>query len=79
MISPSGCREPGQTPEFDEYTVVLKGELQVETGIAVHKVLAGQAIVIPLRPVATLQHAGRSPGRAHPRIRQGDELTIQIP
>ena len=31
MTSPSGWREPGQTPEFDEYTVVLKGELQVET------------------------------------------------
>lgn len=46
MTSPSGWREPGQIPEFDEYTVVLKGELQVETRGAVHKVLAGQAIVI---------------------------------
>lgn len=46
MTSPSAWREPGQTPEFDEYTVVLKGELQVETRSAVHKVLAGQAIVI---------------------------------
>ena len=46
MTSPSGWHEPGQTPEFDEYTVVLKGELQVETRGAVHKVSAGQAIVI---------------------------------
>jgi quercetin dioxygenase-like cupin family protein len=46
MTSPSGWCEPGQTPEFDEYTVVLKGELQVETRGAVHKVSAGQAIVI---------------------------------
>lgn len=46
MTSPSGWREPGQTPEFDEYTVVLKGELEVETRDAVHKVSAGQAIVI---------------------------------
>jgi quercetin dioxygenase-like cupin family protein len=46
MTSPSGWREPGQTPEFDEYTVVLKGELQVETRGAVHKVSAGQAIVL---------------------------------
>lgn len=46
MTSPSGWRESGQTPEFDEYTVVLKGELQVETQGAIHKVLAGQAIVI---------------------------------
>jgi hypothetical protein len=35
MTSPSGWREPGQTPEFDEYTIVLRGELQVETREAV--------------------------------------------
>ncbi len=46
MTSPSGWREPGQTPEFDEYTVVLRGELQVETRAVVHKVGAGQAIVV---------------------------------
>ena len=46
MTSPSGWREPGQTPEFDEYTIVLKGELQVETRDALHKVAAGQAITI---------------------------------
>lgn len=46
MTSPSGWREPGQTPEFDEYTVVLKGELQVETRGAVHKVAAGQSIIV---------------------------------
>jgi hypothetical protein len=31
MISPSGWSEPGQTPEFDEFTVVLRGELNVAT------------------------------------------------
>jgi quercetin dioxygenase-like cupin family protein len=46
MTSPSGWREAGQTPEFDEYTVVLSGELQVETRDAVHRVAAGQAIII---------------------------------
>ena len=46
MTSPSGWREPGQAPEFAEYTIVLKGELQVETRDAVHKVAAGQAIVV---------------------------------
>jgi len=46
MTSPSGWQEPGQTPEFDEYTIVLKGELQVETRDAVHKVAAGQAIIV---------------------------------
>ena len=46
MTSPSGWREPGQTPEFDEYTIVLRGELQVETRSAIHKVTAGQAILV---------------------------------
>ena len=31
MTSPRGWEEPGQTPEFDEYTVVLRGTLRVET------------------------------------------------
>jgi quercetin dioxygenase-like cupin family protein len=46
MRSPSGWREPGQTPAFDEYTIVLRGELQVETRGAVHTVAAGQAVVV---------------------------------
>ncbi len=46
MSSPSGWREPGQTPEFDEYTIVLRGELQVETREALYKVAAGQAIIV---------------------------------
>ncbi len=46
MTSPSGWREPGQTPEFDEYTVVLRGELQVETREALYQVAAGQAIIV---------------------------------
>jgi mannose-6-phosphate isomerase-like protein (cupin superfamily) len=47
MISPSGWSEPGQTPQFDEYTVVLKGSLRVETRAGVHDVAAGQAIITP--------------------------------
>ena len=46
MTSPSGWREQGQTPEFDEFTVVLRGQLQVETRDAVHQVSAGQAILV---------------------------------
>jgi quercetin dioxygenase-like cupin family protein len=46
MTSPSGWREPGQTPEFDEYTIVLKGELQVETRESILKPAAGQAIIV---------------------------------
>ncbi len=45
MQSPSGWMEPGQTPEFDEYTVVLRGMLRVETKTAVFDVGAGQAIL----------------------------------
>ena len=45
MTSPSGWSEPGQTPEFDEYTVVLKGQLQVETRDGIIQVAAGQAII----------------------------------
>jgi mannose-6-phosphate isomerase-like protein (cupin superfamily) len=46
MTSPSGWSEPGQTPEFDEYTIVLRGQLQVETRTAIHQVSAGQAIIV---------------------------------
>ena len=46
MTSPPRWREPGQTPEFDEYTIVLKGELQVETRGSILKVGAGQAVVV---------------------------------
>ena len=45
MTSPQGWVEPGQTPEFDEYTVVLKGSLRVESKNAIFDVKAGQAIV----------------------------------
>ena len=46
MESPAGWKEPGQTPEFDEYTVVLKGSLFVEVKGNTFKVDAGKAIVI---------------------------------
>ncbi len=46
MVSPSGWSEPGQTPEFDEYTIVLRGELQVETREGVLTVSAGQAVIV---------------------------------
>ena len=46
MTSRSGWREPGQTPEFAEYTVVLRGELQVETRSETFRVTAGQGILI---------------------------------
>jgi mannose-6-phosphate isomerase-like protein (cupin superfamily) len=44
MTSPSGWAEPGQRPEFDEFTVVLSGTLVVEHDGGTLKVAAGQAI-----------------------------------
>jgi ethanolamine utilization protein EutQ (cupin superfamily) len=46
MKSPGGWSEPGQIPEFDEYTVVLKGALNVNTRDKNHRVGAGQAIIV---------------------------------
>lgn len=46
MESPAGWIEPGQTPEFDEYTVVLRGLLRVETRSTAIDVKAGQAIAV---------------------------------
>lgn len=45
MTSPAGWEEPGQTPDFDEYTIVLKGLLKVETQTGHIDVEAGQAII----------------------------------
>jgi mannose-6-phosphate isomerase-like protein (cupin superfamily) len=45
MRSPGGWQEPGQTPEFDEFTFVLKGMLRVEHGGGCLDVRAGQAVV----------------------------------
>jgi len=45
MTSPEGWEEPGQTPEFDEYTLVIKGMLRVETKDQIFEVTAGQAII----------------------------------
>ena len=47
MRSPAGWVEPGQTPEFDEYTVVLNGTLRVETKNETFDVGAGQAVITP--------------------------------
>jgi mannose-6-phosphate isomerase-like protein (cupin superfamily) len=45
MVSPGGWEEPGQRPEFEEITVVLRGMLRVEHETGVIDVRAGQAIV----------------------------------
>lgn len=45
MVSPGGWQEPGQRPEFEEVTVVLRGVLHVESGTGGIDVRAGQAVV----------------------------------
>ena len=47
MKSPAGWSEPGQTPEFDEFTVVLRGSLRVETRDGAQEIRAGQAVIAP--------------------------------
>ena len=70
MTSPSGWREPGQTPEFDEYTVVLRGELQVESRSGVHKVAAGQAIFV---------HAGEWVRYSTPGTEGAEYIAVCLP
>ena len=45
MRSPAGWSEPGQRPDFEEFTLVLSGQVIVEHESGVIKVSAGQAIV----------------------------------
>jgi mannose-6-phosphate isomerase-like protein (cupin superfamily) len=47
MRSPSGWSEPGQRPEFDEFTIVLRGSVRVESKQGVLDVEAGQAVIAP--------------------------------
>jgi mannose-6-phosphate isomerase-like protein (cupin superfamily) len=45
MVSPGGWQEPGQRPEFDEHTVVLRGRLHIEFDGGALDVSAGQAVI----------------------------------
>lgn len=45
MVAPAGWEEPAQAPGFDEFTVVLRGAVRVETAGGVLDVRAGQAVV----------------------------------
>lgn len=45
MKSPQGWIEPGQTPEFDEYTVILKGMLRVKTKNDTLDIKEGEAVI----------------------------------
>lgn len=47
MVSPPGWVEPGQRPEFDEYSLVLHGVLRVESAAGSFEARAGQAVLAP--------------------------------
>ncbi|HOO78643.1 MAG TPA: cupin domain-containing protein [bacterium] len=59
MNSPGGWLEPPQTPEFSEYTLVLKGELEARLGDRVLAVRAGQALIVEAGE--TVQYATPGP------------------
>ncbi len=70
MKSPSGWVEPGQTPQFDEFTIVLKGMLRVKHGGGQMDVKAGQAIVA---------HAGEWVQYSSPEADGAEYVAICLP
>ena len=62
MVSPEGWAEPGQRPEFEEITVVLKGMLRVEHDGGAFDVRAGQAVVT--RPGEWVRYSSPEAGGA---------------
>lgn len=62
MVSPEGWAEPGQRPDFEEITVVLKGLLRVEHEGGSMSVRAGQAVVA--RPGEWVRYSSPEPGGA---------------
>ena len=61
MRSPSGWSEPGQRPEFDEFTIVLRGTLVVESAAGRLTVAAGQAV--HTSPGEWVRYSTPGPGR----------------
>ena len=70
MTSPTGWLEPGQRPEFDEYTLVLKGTLRVEHEQGTIDVAAGQAIIT---------HAGEWVRYSTPQPEGADYIAVCLP
>jgi mannose-6-phosphate isomerase-like protein (cupin superfamily) len=62
MVSPEGWLEPGQRPEFEEITVVLKGTVRVEYEGGAFDVRAGQAVVT--RPGEWVRYSSPEAGGA---------------
>jgi mannose-6-phosphate isomerase-like protein (cupin superfamily) len=70
MRSPSGWVEPGQTPEFEEFTIVLKGMLRVEHRGGSLEIRAGQAVVA---------HAGEWVRYSTPEAEGAEYIAVCLP
>jgi mannose-6-phosphate isomerase-like protein (cupin superfamily) len=70
MRSPGGWAEPGQRPEFDEFTIVLRGTLRVEHEEGAFDVSAGQAIIA---------HAGEWVRYSTPEAEGAEYLAVCLP
>src|SRR4051794_30793849 len=70
MTSPGGWVEPGQTPQFDEYTVVLSGMLLVTTRDSAMEVRAGQAVIA---------HAGQWVRYSTPEADGAEYIAVCVP
>jgi mannose-6-phosphate isomerase-like protein (cupin superfamily) len=70
MRSPGGWQEPGQTPGFDEYTVVLRGMLRVEHREGTLEIRAGQAVIA---------HAGEWVRYSTPEAEGAEYIAVCLP
>ena len=70
MRSPQGWLEPGQTPEFDEFTIVLKGLLRVTHKGGTLDVSAGQAVIA---------HAGEWVQYSTPQTDGAEYIAVCLP
>jgi mannose-6-phosphate isomerase-like protein (cupin superfamily) len=70
MKSPPGWEEPYQTPEFDEYTLVLYGTLRIETDDGQVDIGAGQAVIA---------HAGERVRYSTPSQQGAEYIAVCIP
>jgi ethanolamine utilization protein EutQ len=70
MRSPQGWEEPGQTPEFEEFTLVLQGTLRVRYEAGTMDVTAGQAVVV---------HAGEWVQYSTPFEPGADYIAVCVP
>ena len=79
MRSPAGWAEPGQRPEFDEYTLVLRGLLVVESETGELRVQAWPGGARPAGRMGPLQHPGRRWCRVHLGLRPGVQPRDRAP